>query len=80
MSEHGSSDNLDVAAELQEKLNQIGIENAQYALRPESHPDFDGENCVDCGLEIPEMRLAQHRIRCVHCQHKKECLIKLRGK
>lgn len=35
---------------------------------PEKHPDFDGEHCVDCGIDIPAARLAHGRVRCVSCQ------------
>jgi RNA polymerase-binding transcription factor DksA len=49
-------------------------EQADIAVRaralnaPETHPDFDGANCIDCDEAIPPARLALHRIRCVDCQ------------
>jgi len=41
---------------------------AREMNRPETHPDFDGLHCVDCDDEIPALRLALRRVRCVHCQ------------
>jgi hypothetical protein len=37
-------------------------------LAPQTHPDFDGEHCVDCGIEIPAKRLAWGRVRCTDCE------------
>lgn len=55
--------------------------NAQRELiRPETHPDFDGEACVDCGDDIPEERLKLGRVRCVYCQSALEKRNKLHGK
>jgi len=53
---------------------QIEIFRAQAERRaagksgPEKHPEFDGESCVDCGIEIPKARLALCKVRCVDCQ------------
>lgn len=35
---------------------------------PETHPDFDGERCIQCNETIPLARLSLHKIRCVQCQ------------
>ena len=35
---------------------------------PESHPDFNGTDCVECSDPIPPKRLAWGRVRCVGCQ------------
>lgn len=43
-------------------------ERARVANAPETHPDFDGQHCIDCGNEIPEARLQLFKIRCVECQ------------
>lgn len=40
-------------------------------MKPETHPDFDGESCIKCGIEIPE-RAKDGRIRCYDCQTAKE--------
>ena len=46
-------------------------------MKPETHPDFDGEHCVDCDVEIPKVRLDMGKVRCVDCQHKLERLRQL---
>lgn len=45
-------------------------------MKPENHPDFDGESCIKCGVEIPE-RVKLGKIRCVACQTIKEKYEKL---
>ena len=66
------SDSLDKAAEIQDTMNNAGIAAAALQTAPEKHPDFDGANCVTCGDEMPPVRLAYGRIRCVICQTKLE--------
>lgn len=62
------ADPLDEASALAASLAEGGIAAARRANRPESHPDFDGESCLDCGDTIPDQRLAMGKIRCVRCQ------------
>ncbi len=62
------SDPLDAATELTEELNSRAIANFRNAAKPETHPDFDGEHCIDCEDDIPQVRLAMGRVRCVTCQ------------
>lgn len=62
------ADNLDVASELQDAFNKRGIAAIAARTAPEKHEDFDGKHCLDCPTEIPAMRLAMGRIRCVLCQ------------
>ena len=38
------------------------------ALKAQEHPDFDGVHCVDCDVEIPEVRLKWGRVRCTACE------------
>ena len=40
--------------------------------KPETHPDFNGKNCIDCGYEIPPKRLILEKIRCIDCQEEYE--------
>lgn len=68
----GGSDNLDTAAELQQRLNDAAEARVRQLAAPERHPDFDGKHCVDDGAVIPKERLALGRIRCVLCQIAKE--------
>ena len=62
------SDSLDKASEIQDTINNAGIAAAALRVAPEKHPDFDGKHCVTCGEDMPPVRLAYGRIRCVHCQ------------
>lgn len=56
-------------AQHQQLREQAAIhERARQMARPETHPDFDGEHCLDCDIEIPEPRLKLGKIRCVDCQ------------
>ncbi|GBG14353.1 paraquat-inducible protein A [Novimethylophilus kurashikiensis] len=62
------ADPIDEATALAATLTEGAIAAARRASAPESHPDFDGENCLECGDEIPKDRLALGKIRCVKCQ------------
>ena len=62
------ADPLDEANVLTERLTSNAIASASQACAPETHPDFDGESCVDCGETIPAKRLAMFKVRCVRCQ------------
>lgn len=62
------ADPVDEAAELAASIADGAIAAARRANAPESHPDFDGESCIDCGDTIPDGRLKLGKIRCIHCQ------------
>lgn len=49
-----------------------GLQRVQQQLKPQSHPDFDGETCLDCGAVMPDQRLADGRIRCTECETARE--------
>ena len=66
------ADPLDEASALSASLTEQAISAARRVNAPESHPDFDGESCIDCGDTIPANRLALAKIRCVRCQTLKE--------
>ncbi len=59
---------LEQAARNTEHINAAGLERVRQLLEPESHPDFDGKHCIDCGNPIPKERLQAGRIRCTDCQ------------
>lgn len=61
-------DEGDQASAFQMRENDMARARAAAAMAPETHPDFDGECCVDCGDDIPAERLAMHKVRCVICQ------------
>ena len=67
----GESDNLDRASELEEVQRQASIRAAQGKIgKPPA--GFDGTNCVDCGDEVEEGRLAICKYTCFLCQTKRE--------
>jgi len=60
-------------AQWQQLREQADIQSRAMQLnRPESHPDFNGKECVECGIEIPLARLKMHKVRCVDCQNELE--------
>ena len=72
-------DEGDLASALELGFLAQTIARHQEKMKPETHPDFDGEHCIDCDIEIPEQRLAMHKIRCVDCQELLERKRKLKG-
>lgn len=66
------TEQVDLAAKLQDDFNNRGIARAAAAVAPESDPDFDGKHCLDCPTIIPKARRDLGRIRCVACQTIKE--------
>ena len=71
-----SADSFDIASEYEDKFREEAIQ-AVRAKALEKHPDFDGCNCVDCGLDIPAERLKLGAYRCVPCQTDRERRSKL---
>lgn len=61
-------DETDYAQHLQLKEQAAISVRARELNRPEHHPDFDGETCVECGEDIPANRLLLNKVRCVDCQ------------
>lgn len=65
-------DELDRAATLTQQMNDAAVRDAQSKSKPQQVQNADGswphEQCVDCDDDIPPLRLAMGRIRCVHCQ------------
>lgn len=66
--DHEVYDEADQASMFQMAENEQALAKVKAKLAPERHPDFDGENCLECGDKIPKARLAMVKIRCVHCQ------------
>jgi len=62
-------DETNAASVFQMRENMAALEAHRAILRPETHPDFDGSHCVDCGQAIPKLRLQMERVRCVDCQN-----------
>ena len=59
---------MEIADELAASEREIGLSNARKALAPQHSDDFDGVHCIDCGTNIPEIRLLSRRIRCTECE------------
>lgn len=59
---------FEMAGRLSEAQRQQALDRAARRAAPETHPDFDGTHCVECGDAIPAGRLALLRVRCVACQ------------
>ena len=71
MSKFGGSvdgDEVDQAAVLQDSFNQQGIQRCAQQNGPETHPNFNGADCVDCGDPLPNARLLWRKVRCTSCQ------------
>ncbi len=62
------ADEADNAQSMIDAENDNGVDRSRAALKPELHPGFDGQHCVDCDDELPPLRLAMKRVRCVMCQ------------
>lgn len=77
---HQVLDEGEEAALRQMQENQHALSKIQSLLAPQTHPDFDGIHCIDCDNEIPKGRIADGRIRCVHCQSAIEHFEKQRRK
>ncbi len=61
-------DEVDIASAIEYGFLQQSLKKVQDLNKPETHPDFDGKNCVDCDGEIPDVRLKMGKVRCVICQ------------
>ena len=66
------ADELDRASMIQERLNEEALETVKRRNQPETHPDFDGATCIECGDDLPQVRLGLGKIRCVACQSVRE--------
>ena len=62
------ADFLDAATEIAEAFTEAAIQRVRGESAPQSHPDFDGENCIECADALPPLRLTMGKIRCVYCQ------------
>lgn len=73
-------DDGDIASALERGFIAHALTLHKEKVAAEKHPDFDGESCLDCGAEIPELRLEMGRIRCVDCQTALELKNKMFGR
>ena len=73
-------DEADIASALEMGFIAKALADHKNKVAPEQHPDFDGEHCIDCDTDIPEVRLKMGKIRCVDCQAELELRNKLNGR
>lgn len=66
------ADVIDYANDLVEVATEDALRRVQKRNEPETHPDFDGQSCVECWVRIPEARLLLGKVRCVKCQSQLE--------
>ena len=62
------TDIIDTANAFAARLNDDALDRARGKSAPETHPDWNGLNCVDCGDEVHRVRLALGKVRCMSCQ------------
>lgn len=72
-------DEADIASALEMGFIAKALADHKSKVAPERHPDFDGQHCIDCDAEIPQVRLNMGKIRCVDCQSELELRNKLKG-
>jgi RNA polymerase-binding transcription factor DksA len=72
-----TADLTDHAQDVSELFLEASLSQVPDPNVPETHPDFDGENCVSCGDPIPKARLALGKVRDVKCQQAVEAKAKL---
>lgn len=73
-------DEADIASALEAGFIAQALEKHKEKVAPETHPDFDGTHCIDCGEPIPSLRLAMFKVRCVDCQSELEKMNKIFGR
>lgn len=73
------ADYIDDAQAVNELHQEVSLHNHRLKMAPESHPDFDGQHCVDCECDMPVERLAWGRVRCVECQEHLDRVSKMRA-
>lgn len=73
-------DDADIASAMEAGFIALALQRHKEKVAPEKHPDFDGENCLECGIRIPNERLELGKIRCVECQRVLEKLNKQQGR
>ena len=61
-------DDADIAQDLIERRLEAEERRARIAARPEFDMNFDGVHCVECGADMPEVRLKLGKCRCIECQ------------
>lgn len=74
------SDLIDQASQTESRMRENDVALARAKAAPEQVPREDKHGvlywpvteCVDCGSDIPDGRLALAKVRCIVCQEAKE--------
>lgn len=66
------ADPVDRANDVVEVCTAEAERRARGKSAPETHPEFNGTDCVDCEDQIPVARLVLGKVRCVECQEELE--------
>lgn len=70
-----ATDPLDVAGRVERMEREYNISKARRN-KPEQEQNPDGSwpvtECVECEVELPQLRIEMGRVRCVDCQTLKE--------
>ena len=61
-------DPVDLASDREEIDRDNALRRVIERANIKAPADFDGETCVDCGLDIPAGRLALGKWTCIYCQ------------
>lgn len=65
-------DEAEIASKTEANFLNKALEAQRAKMQPQQHPDFDGIHCVDCDIDLPELRLAMGRVRCTDCQNEED--------
>ena len=65
-----TADSFDHASLVEDAFREAAIK--QIRTQAPIPKDFDGETCYDCGVDIPQARLALGKWTCVSCQTARE--------
>lgn len=63
---------LEMAEAIERGEREAGMARVAKLNAPQSHPDFNGIDCVECDEPIHMLRLAMGKVRCTHCQQRTE--------
>lgn len=72
------ADIIDIAQEAIEACTEEAQRRARKQAARETHPNFDGVTCVDCGSDVEPARLGLGKVRCISCQQDLETRRKTR--
>lgn len=61
-------DDADEAANFESMFRDKSVLKIQELVKPQTHPDFDGKDCLECSDPMPAARLLAGRIRCTRCE------------